>query len=237
MHHLPIHPTLLHPLTGQPLRAAGIVGGRVVWPIMGASEDSDDANDDNGDADDKGDADDAGGQSDAENKMLIDERNGRKAAETLLAEMTGKSKAEVRKLLRGGTDKAREALTPAPKGDADDKADQPDADQIRRDAEAKANARIVRAEVRALAAEFFANPLDALHNLNLDDYEVNEEGELEDAAAVKAALADVLKKNPHYAKKGKGPKPDPSQGPRGNGKPDPGPGVARIRAAYADTAK
>lgn len=35
---LPIHPTLVHPLTGKPLQAVGIVGGRVIWPTLGASE-------------------------------------------------------------------------------------------------------------------------------------------------------------------------------------------------------
>ena len=38
---LPIHPTLLHPLTGLPLRALGVSPrGKVLWPMMGASEDA-----------------------------------------------------------------------------------------------------------------------------------------------------------------------------------------------------
>lgn len=239
MQHLPIHP-----FTG--LQAVYVDrNGTPRYPIMGGSEDGD-AGDSGSDGDqgdagtDDGDGKAGGDATDAENRMLIDERNGRKSAEALLAELTGKSKLEIRRLLKDPT-KAREALKPAPKGD--DKGDKPevDADEIRREAQreadAKANARIVRAEVRALAAESFANPLDALHNLNLDDYDVNEDGELEDAAAVKKALADVLKKNPHYAKKGGRPKPDPSQGNRGDSRPEPAPGVARLRAAYADTAK
>lgn len=32
---LPMHPSLLHPTTGLPLRAIGIVGGQPVWPVMG----------------------------------------------------------------------------------------------------------------------------------------------------------------------------------------------------------
>jgi hypothetical protein len=240
MQHLPIHP-----LTG--IQAIYVdKHGTPRYPIMGASEDGDagDSGGDSGDAGDTGgdDGDDKEGNdaTDASNRMLIDERNGRKSAETLLAELTGKSKSEIRRLLKD-PDKARDALKPARKGDDKGDKSEVDADAIRaeaqREADAKANARIVRSEVRALAAETFANPADALHNLNLDDYEVNEDGELEDAAAVKAALADVLKKNPHYAKKGKAPKPDPSQGPRGEGKPDPGKGTARLRAAYADLSK
>lgn len=258
MHNLPIHPSLLHPLTGEPLRAAGIVNGRIIWPIMGASEDSADANDggsDDGDADGDKDAGDAGGDKDAGDdgdkdkdgddaaaRMLIDERNGRKTAETLLAEMTGKSKTEVRKLLRGGADKAREALIP-PKGGkkADDKSeDAPDADEIRREADRaadeRANARIVKAEVKALAADTFADPSDAHLYVDLTDFDVDDDGDV-DEDAIKAALKDVLAKKPHLAKKGKGPKSDPSQGPRGGSKPDPGTGVNRLRAAYADSAK
>lgn len=37
--HLPTHPTMRHPHTGFPLRAVGMVAGRPVWPIMGASPD------------------------------------------------------------------------------------------------------------------------------------------------------------------------------------------------------
>ena len=216
------------------------MNGRTIWPIMGGDGTDADANDgDSDDADDDGADDGADDNSDkaddTANRMLIDERTGRKAAEALLSEITGKSKAEIRRLLKDPT-KAREALSPAPDTDKDDKVD---ADQIRREAEQaatdRANARLVRAEVRALAAETFTNPTDALHNLNLDDYEVNEDGELEDVDAVKAALADVLKKNPHYAKKGRAPKPDPSQGAGGGSKPDPGPGMPRLRQAYANT--
>lgn len=46
---LPVHPFLLHPRTGAPLRAAGILrSGRVVWPIMGGDGTEDDANDKGG---------------------------------------------------------------------------------------------------------------------------------------------------------------------------------------------
>jgi hypothetical protein len=34
---LPVHPFLRHPLSGEPLRAIGIVGGRLVWPVIGAA--------------------------------------------------------------------------------------------------------------------------------------------------------------------------------------------------------
>jgi hypothetical protein len=47
---LPVHPTLVHPRTGEPLRAVGVLdSGRVVWPIMGGDGTEDDANDTGGD--------------------------------------------------------------------------------------------------------------------------------------------------------------------------------------------
>ena len=49
---------LIHPRTGVPLRPLGVVGGRTVWPMMGASPDDpseDDDDDDKGDPDDKDD--------------------------------------------------------------------------------------------------------------------------------------------------------------------------------------
>lgn len=35
---LPAHPTAVDPRTGQPLRPLGVVGTRVVWPILGGAE-------------------------------------------------------------------------------------------------------------------------------------------------------------------------------------------------------
>lgn len=35
---LPFHPTLVHPRTGEPLRAVGVINGRVIWPILGGAE-------------------------------------------------------------------------------------------------------------------------------------------------------------------------------------------------------
>lgn len=83
------------------------------------------------------------------------------------------------------------------------------------EATSKANARIVRAEVRAIAAESFADPGDAALYLNLESYEVDDEGEV-DGDAIRADLAEVLKRKPHLGKSG-APKPDRSQGARGNG--------------------
>jgi len=62
----------------------------------------------------------------------------------------------------------------------------------------KANKRILRAEVRAQAAGKLADPADALRLLDLDDFDVDEDGEV-DADAISAAIADLIKSKPYLA--------------------------------------
>lgn len=57
------HPTLMHPRTGQPLEAVGVVAGKIVWPIMGGDGSEEDANDS---ADESGASTDNDGQENAE---------------------------------------------------------------------------------------------------------------------------------------------------------------------------
>lgn len=86
-----------------------------------------------------------------------------------------------------------------------DQVSKADIEAARREAAAeattKANRRIVKAEVKALAADTFADPSDAAVFLDLDDIEVDENGDV-DTDAIKRALKDVLKAKPHLAKKG-----------------------------------
>ncbi|WP_344098575.1 hypothetical protein, partial [Nocardiopsis tropica] len=76
--------------------------------------------------------------------------------------------------------------------------------------------RAVKAEVRGLAADGFADPEDAAAFLDLDAY-VGEDGEI-DAKAIKADLADLLKRKPHLGRSAepRRPAPDRSQGSSGN---------------------
>lgn len=75
-------------------------------------------------------------------------------------------------------------------------------EQDRRNAEtaatAKANQRLLRSEIRAAAAGKFADPLDALAFLDLSVFDVNEEGDV-DQAQITAAIADLLEKRPYLA--------------------------------------
>lgn len=79
--------------------------------------------------------------------------------------------------------------------------------------------RAVRSEVKALAADEFADPEDAHAFLDLGAY-VDDEGDI-DAAAIQKDLKDLLKRKPHLAKPAdagpRRPAPDRSQGSSGNG--------------------
>ncbi|PWG08770.1 hypothetical protein DF268_35975 [Streptomyces sp. V2] len=77
-----------------------------------------------------------------------------------------------------------------------------DAEQVRRKAESdaltKANGRILRAEVRAAAKGRLNDPKDALTFLDLDQFEVGEDGEI-DPEEIEEAITDLLKNKPYLA--------------------------------------
>lgn len=83
---------------------------------------------------------------------------------------------------------------------------------------AKAVRAAVSSKVEALAAKDFADPEDPVGELDLTTF-VDEDGVI-DSDGIKAALADVLKRKPHWARPDTGPRrpaPDLSQGSSGNG--------------------
>jgi hypothetical protein len=63
---------------------------------------------------------------------------------------------------------------------------------------ARANQRLVRAEVKAAAAGILTDPNDAAQFLDLTKFEVGDDGEV-DADEVKAAIADLVKRKPYLA--------------------------------------
>ena len=65
----------------------------------------------------------------------------------------------------------------------------------------KANQRIVRAEVRAAAAAKLADPTDALLYIDLAQFEVGDDGEV-DASAVANAVDALVKSKPYLAAQG-----------------------------------
>lgn len=70
--------------------------------------------------------------------------------------------------------------------------------EARAEATEKANARIVRSEIRAAAAGKFRDPSDALAFLDLTEFEVSEDGDV-DADELSEALDDLLQRKPHLA--------------------------------------
>lgn len=97
-----------------------------------------------------------------------------------------------------------------------------DPERIQREADqkalAKANDRIVRAEVRAVAAGKLSDPSDALNFIDLSQFEVDDDGTV-DQEEIAEAVADLLDRKPYLAAQGgrTTPKPDPSQGAAGAG--------------------
>ncbi|GHF73961.1 hypothetical protein [Streptomyces thermodiastaticus] len=202
----------VHPLTGR--RALGWRKARPgedpaeaypIWPILGGAEDDEDGDGDQGDDTDTGDAaddgqgDDAGGgdgdgqgDDDPEGADQLGDP-GKKA----LASMKDKWKAE--------RDKRRELERQLAERDKPADGDNPDPEAIVRQAEAaalaKANERIVRAEVKAAAAGKLADPKDAFRFLDLAQFEVDADGNV-DADEIADAIEDLLKTKPYLAAQG-----------------------------------
>ncbi|MFG2670495.1 hypothetical protein [Streptomyces sp. NPDC048445] len=84
----------------------------------------------------------------------------------------------------------------------DKPADGRDAAQIQAKADAaataRANTRILRSEVRAAAAGKLINPKDALTFLDLDQFEVDEDGQV-DEDEIADAIEDLVKERPYLA--------------------------------------
>jgi hypothetical protein len=82
--------------------------------------------------------------------------------------------------------------------------DQPDAAEIKRqatrDANAKANARILKSEIKAAAAGKLADPSDALAYLDPKSFEVDDNGDV-DAEELADAIDDLLTRKPYLAAK------------------------------------
>lgn len=188
----------VHPLTG--LTALGVLpSGRIVWPVLGAAPDDQDDDGDGGQGDDDGgDAGDGKGGAgdddlgDAGKRALSEERRARRDAE------------RARKAAESERDELRAKLEANGSGkkDGDGAGDQPDAEQIRRDADKaatqRANERILRSEIRAAAAGKLADPADALAHLDLSKFEVGDDGTV-DEQDIADAIGDLLKKKPYLS--------------------------------------
>jgi len=93
--------------------------------------------------------------------------------------------------------------------------------QVQREALAKANSRIVSAELRAAATGKLEDPEDALAFLNVEEFDVSDDGAV-DKTAIDGAIEELLERKPHLAArggtKGASMRPDASQGSQGAGR-------------------
>lgn len=152
-------------------------------PDEDSDDDSDDAEGDDADEKAKKALGDKGQQAiDRMKERVKKERAARQAAEKKLSEAQNSDEAE----------KQRKAAEDA--------------------AEAKANRKIISAEIRAAAAAAkFNDPKDALAHIDVTQFDVDDDGEV-DQDEIADAIKELLDKKPYLAAQGGGPKPDLSQG-------------------------
>ncbi|HET8535959.1 MAG TPA: hypothetical protein VFL73_02150 [Solirubrobacteraceae bacterium] len=77
-----------------------------------------------------------------------------------------------------------------------------EAQRVKDEALSVANQRILKAEVRAQAAGKLADPKDALRFIDLSEFEVDSDGEV-DGDKIAAAITDLVKTKPYLAAQGK----------------------------------
>jgi hypothetical protein len=148
----------------------------------GDQDDDDDGDQDDGDQDGDGDADDDADPEGADQlgdkgKQALD-----RMKEKLKAERTKRRQAEER--LRQSSGSGDDAATKATAA-----------------ATAAANQRILKAEIRAAAKGKLADPRDALTFLNLEQFEVDDSGQV-DEDEITDAIEDLLKNKPYLAAQG-----------------------------------
>lgn len=159
----------------------------------------------------------------AERKAAKDAEKARRAAEKKAADLEARlskfeeeSKSEQDKALDAARKEAEKAA--------------------RTEERSRADRRILSAELKAAAGTRLQNPADAVALLDLDEFTVDDDGEV-DAKAIGKALDDLLAERPYLAANGQKP-PPVDQGPRQTDtKPEVKPGMSRLRQAYADSAK
>lgn len=164
-----------------------------IWPVLGGAPDDED--EDEGEEEDEKDPalDDAGDEQDEDEKDPegADELGdkGKKALDAM------KTKLRTERDRRKAAETERDQL----KKPADDK---DDPEQIRAEADraatARANGRIVRSEVKAAAKGRLADAADALVFLDLTQFDVDGDGQV-DEDDVEEAITQLLKDKPHLA--------------------------------------
>lgn len=198
-----------------------------VGPVNGSTDGDTDV-----DAEDDGDdveGDDAGDGEDVDEGDEDDDKPLGPKGEKALAAMKEKRKQERARRIAAEAEVRR--LRAGKPTESDDGDDDEKARIIEERITSRANRRIISAEVRAAAAGKLADPADAHKFLDLDQFEVGEDGDV-DQDEIADAIEDLLKDKPYLAAQGgtrKIPKPDRRQG---GGQREAAGTVASGRAAY-----
>jgi len=172
-----------------------------IWPILGGSGEEDgqeqDEDEDAAGKDEPADDDEAGKEGAAEEDDQ-DEDDGADKLGDAGKQALDRMKAK----LRDERGKRRAAESERDQLKAESVDDKPDQDQIRAEADrtatAKANKRIVRSEVRAAATGKLTKPADALVFLDLSQFEVDGDGQV-DEDEVAEAIETLLTERPYLA--------------------------------------
>lgn len=195
--------------------AGSLADGTLIWAYSGSSDDSgpDDGNAGGG----SGDGDDGGGDSTPDGD---DESDGDESltkaleSERKTAERNRKYAAPWRAIQRefGVKPDDIRAILAGRNGDGDAKSDaggdeQVDVEKMRRQITAEVtqqtNARLVRAQVTVEATALLQDPNDAARFLDISDYDVDDEGNV-DAEAIKNDLKALIRDKPYLGKARRG---------------------------------
>lgn len=198
---LPIHPTILDPSTGEPLRALAIVGNLPIWPQMGAE------GEENNDGSDEEKTDPEGSQGEQEDSGEDDSEGEKTESRQYTAE-------EYERLMQRMKAADRRASSAENKVKEFEKAGQTELEK----AQSEAQENLARAETaeKALQDERIANaflssndvtwhdPADALQMLRsryMDGVEIGEDGKV---SGIKAAITKMAKEKKYLVNSGSG---------------------------------
>ena len=168
--------------------------GRPIWPFLGGSEGAtEDDGADDGDDDSNGSSNaDTENLSDAGRRAIERERADAKAARDALRPW----RVLAKELGVKGPEEIKSRLAAITREQADHAAA---IDAARQEVLSKANTRIVKSEIKALAADLLADTSVAPRYLDVSDYEVDDDGNV-DTKKVQADLKRLLAEKPHLAR-------------------------------------
>lgn len=194
------------PLPTHPLTGALALGWRKarpgeddelhpIWPILGAADDEDDEDQDDDGTGEDDDQDDDSGADEGEGGDGDDDQDDDADPEGAdqLGDPGKKALARMKEKLKAERSRRREAEQRANKDNGEDAVAKATAA-----ATAAANTRILKAEIRAAAAKKLADPRDALRFLDLDQFEVDADGDV-DAEEIADAIEELIKNKPYLA--------------------------------------